>query len=101
MKNITVFASGRGSNFRKICEQVRSGYIPGKVNLLVYDAVNCYGGARPGGRGKGAVKTEVRPRELPLLQPQRFLIPHFIGKGSIVYVYGVGIERQGELAAHV
>jgi len=35
MKNITVFASGRGSNFRKICEQVRSGYIPGNINLLV------------------------------------------------------------------
>lgn len=35
MKNITVFASGRGSNFQTICEHSASGYIPGNVNLLV------------------------------------------------------------------
>lgn len=35
MKKITVFASGRGSNFRNICESARSGYLPAEVNLLV------------------------------------------------------------------
>lgn len=35
MKNITVFASGRGSNFKRICEEVTSGYIPAWINLLV------------------------------------------------------------------
>ncbi|MGD9898196.1 MAG: phosphoribosylglycinamide formyltransferase [Calditrichaceae bacterium] len=35
MKKIAVFASGRGSNFLKICEGVNSGFIPAKVSLLV------------------------------------------------------------------
>ncbi|WP_428898120.1 phosphoribosylglycinamide formyltransferase/phosphoribosylglycinamide formyltransferase-1 [Parelusimicrobium proximum] len=37
-KNIVVFASGGGSNFRKICEGCASGYINGRVVLLVASA---------------------------------------------------------------
>ncbi|MGD9489219.1 MAG: phosphoribosylglycinamide formyltransferase [Calditrichaceae bacterium] len=35
MKKIAVFASGRGSNFLKICEGVKSRFIPAKISLLV------------------------------------------------------------------
>jgi phosphoribosylglycinamide formyltransferase-1 len=38
MKKIAVFASGRGSNFRNICESARIGYLPAEVNLLIASA---------------------------------------------------------------
>ena len=40
-KNIAVFASGAGSNFISICNQVDEGFINGKIALLVSNNPNC------------------------------------------------------------
>jgi len=34
---LAVFASGRGSNFEKILEKIKDGYIPAKISLLITD----------------------------------------------------------------
>ncbi|NOZ09357.1 MAG: phosphoribosylglycinamide formyltransferase [FCB group bacterium] len=41
LKNIAVFASGNGSNFRAIHQAVTEGDIPGRIGLLVSDNPDC------------------------------------------------------------
>ncbi len=41
MKQLAIFVSGRGSNFRKIHAAVLSGKVPGRVALLVTDKPQC------------------------------------------------------------
>ncbi|MBO8130831.1 MAG: phosphoribosylglycinamide formyltransferase [Candidatus Marinimicrobia bacterium] len=40
LKNIAVFASGRGSNFKAILEEIKKGNIPGKVCCVISDRQN-------------------------------------------------------------
>ena len=42
MKNIAIFASGNGSNFEALADACNSGFINGKVVLLVCDKKNAY-----------------------------------------------------------
>ena len=42
MKNIAIFASGSGTNFEALVEACESGYIDGKVVLMVCDKKNAY-----------------------------------------------------------
>ena len=41
MKNIAIFVSGRGSNFRKIYNQIQKGDIPAKIVLVVSNNPQC------------------------------------------------------------
>ncbi len=41
MKQLAVFVSGRGSNFRKVQEAIQAGEIPAKVALVVTDKAQC------------------------------------------------------------
>ncbi len=70
MKNIAVFASGRGSNFIKIYESIQQGEIPGRVLFLISD--NSKAGAL-----KFAGLNRIPSYVIP---PQKFDSPQNFGK---------------------
>ena len=41
MKNIAIFSSGGGSNFKAIFSKIISGYIPAKISLVISNNPNC------------------------------------------------------------
>ncbi len=79
---IAVFASGRGSNFREIYKNTRSGFIPAEISLLVSD--NPRAGIIP--------FAEAHSIPVSIIQPKKFSSSHDFGMALLDVLAAQQIE---------
>jgi len=70
VKNIAVFASGRGSNFKKIYQKIQEGKLPARISCLITD------------NERAGALAFARENDVPgyIIRPGDFVYPHQFGE---------------------